>query len=281
MGVCRPMLHALASRCGQALRCHEFPTSGEPMLTVLFVMLLVAVLLYWMRRRWPGHVLLALVVLFFIGIGCGVVPRVMVRDLQADYRPDPPVAWAQRNAIVLLGAGTVHPEHDSLIPSFFADGRILKAAQLYAACKATGGDCHLVVCGGDSQDHGEPESVVYGRALRKLGIPAADLTLETRSMTTWQNAQFSRPLLRDYAPQHLVLVTSGIHLRRSLLYFAHFGVSLQPVAGDWLRADRQLLPDAWNFLLADVTLHEYLGILRYHVYNAMGWNAPKAPPLGA
>lgn len=248
---------------------------------MLFVMLLVAVLLYRMRWRRLGHALLALTVLLFIGIGCGVVPRVMVRNLQAYYSPDPPIAWAQRNAIVLLGAGTVHPGDDPLIPSFFADGRILKAAQLYTACKATGGDCHLVVCGGDSQDHGEPESVVYGRALRKLGIPAADVTLETRSMTTWQNAQFSRPLLQDYAPQHLVLVTSGIHLRRSLLYFAHFGITLQPVAGDWLRADRELVPDSWNFLLADVTLHEYLGILRYQVYNLMGWNAPKAPPLAS
>jgi hypothetical protein len=26
-------------------------------------------------------------------------------------------------------------------------------------------------------------------------------------------------------------------------------------------------------------LHEYAGIARYHVYNAMGWNVPQMPPL--
>jgi uncharacterized SAM-binding protein YcdF (DUF218 family) len=76
-----------------------------------------------------------------------------------------------------------------------------------------------------------------------------------------------------------VLVTSGIHLQRSLLYFAHFGIAPQPVAGDWVRANSLFVPVAWNFVLADLTLHEYLGILRYRVYNMLGWNAPKAPPL--
>jgi hypothetical protein len=34
-------------------------------------------------------------------------------------------------------------------------------------------------------------------------------------------------------------------------------------------------------MLMDASLHEYLGILRYRVYNLLGWNAPKAPPLAA
>ena len=249
------------------------------MLFVLFLMLLVALLLYRLRWRRLGHALSWLTVLLFLGIGCGPVPRFLVRSLQGAYYVDPVIEWAPRNVIVLLGGGTVHPGDEPLQPQFDADGRVMRAAQLYNACKLAGQDCHLLVTGGDSQTHGEPESVVYARALRRLGVAEADLTLETRSMSTWQNAQFSRPLLAAYAPQHVVLVTSGIHLQRSLLYFAHFGITPQPVAGDWVRANRLFVPVAWNFVLADLTLHEYLGILRYRVYNAMGWNAPKAPPL--
>ena len=249
------------------------------MLLVLLVLLLVAARSYRLHRRRLGRVLMLLAVLLFVGVGCGPIPHVMLGGLQSAYETDPGIEWAPRNAIVLLGAGTVGPGDEALQPSFFANGRIVRAAQLYNACKLAGKACHLFVSGGDSQDHGEPESIVYGRALRKLGIPAADLTLETRSMTTWQNAQFVRPLLVQYAPQHIVLVTSGVHLQRSLLYFAHFGMTPQPVAGDWVRANWIPLPVSWNFVVTDSAIHEYLGILRYRVYNMMGWNVPKAPPL--
>ncbi|PXV61363.1 Uncharacterized SAM-binding protein YcdF, DUF218 family [Dyella jiangningensis] len=258
-----------------------FMEPGIRMLTVLVVLLLLCVLLY--RRRWrrTGHAVLALTLLVFFGIGCGALPRWLSDSLQHGYEVNPSIAWAPRNAIVVLGAGTAVVEDRPLQPSFFVDGRLLRAAQLYGACKAAGKECHVVASGGDSQGHGEPEAVVYGRALRALGIPEADIALESRSMSTWQNAQFSRPILAGYAPQHIVLVTSGIHLRRSLLYFAHFGIVPQPVAGDWVNARREVAPDSWNFFLMDVSLHEYLGILRYHVYNLLGWNAPKAPPLAA
>lgn len=252
---------------------------GIRMLTVLFVLLLVSVLLH--RRRWrkTGRALLALTVLLFFGIGCGALPRLLSDSLQHGYEANPSIAWGPRNAIVVLGAGTAVVEDQPLQPSFFVDGRLLRAAQLYSACKAAGKDCRLVASGGDSQAHGEAEAVVYGRALRALGIPEVDIALESRSMSTWQNAQFTRPMLASYAPQHIVLVTSSIHLRRSLLYFAHFGIVPQPVAGDWVNARREVAPDSWDFFLMDASLHEYLGILRYRVYNLMGWNAPKAPPL--
>jgi uncharacterized SAM-binding protein YcdF (DUF218 family) len=249
------------------------------MLVVLFVMLVVAALLYRLRWRWAGRALVGMTVLLFFAIGCGAVPRWLIRDLQSPYDVEPAIHWAPSNVIVLLSGGTAVAGDEPLQPSYFADGRVLRAAQLYVACKATGHVCRLLISGGDSQDHGEPESVVYGRALERLGIPSADLSFETRSLSTWQNAQFSRPLLAEYAPQHLVLVTSGIHLRRSLLYFAHFGITPQPVAGDWVNARREVFPDSWNVMLTDAALHEYLGILRYRVYNALGWNAPKAPPL--
>lgn len=251
------------------------------MLAVLFVLLLLIVWLY--RRRWrkTAHTLLVAGLLVFLGIGCGALPRLLSDSLQSDYEMDPAIAWAPRNAIVVLGAGTAVVEGHALQPSYFVNGRLLRAAQLYDACKSAGKECRLVVSGGDSQSHGEAEATVYGRAFTALGIPAADLSIESRSMSTWQNAQFSRPILAEYAPQHIVLVTSGIHLRRSLLYFAHFGIVPQPVAGDWVNARREVAPDTWNFMLMDASLHEYLGILRYQLYNLLGWNAPKAPPLAA
>jgi len=251
---------------------------GIHMLAMLFVLLVVAWLL---RRRWrkTAATLVVASLLVFLVIGCGLLPRLLSDNLQRGYQVEPSIAWAPRNAIILLGAGSAVVEGQPLEPSFFVNGRVMRAAQLYTACKAAGKECRLVVSGGDSQHHGEAEAVVYGRALRALGIPEADLSLESRSMSTWQNAQFSRPILAEYAPQHIVLVTSGVHLRRSLLYFSHFGIEPQPVAGDWVNARWEPTPDSWNFFVADASLHEYLGIWRYYAYNILGWNAPRAAPL--
>jgi hypothetical protein len=71
----------------------------------------------------------------------------------------------------------------------------------------------------------------------------------------------------------LFLVTSGIHLRRSILYFKRFGIRGQPVRADYISATSSATPLSYNFLLADLAIHEYAGVLRYFVYERMGWNA--------
>jgi hypothetical protein len=40
-----------------------------------------------------------------------------------------------------------------------------------------------------------------------------------------------------------------------------------------------VVPLAYNFAVADIALHEYLGIMRYHVYNALGWNSAPSQHL--
>ncbi|MFX8293402.1 YdcF family protein, partial [Acinetobacter baumannii] len=82
---------------------------------------------------------------------------------------------------------------------------------------------------GDARHHGEAEATVYRREIVALGVNSDDVLMEPKSMNTWQNAQFSRAALADYAPDRTLLVSSAIHLRRSLLYFAHFGMMPIPV----------------------------------------------------
>lgn len=250
--------------------------------TVLLVWLVLAGLAAWRRRPRLACGLGGGALLLFLLVGCGPVPRWLLTRLQLPYAATPQQAWAARNAIVLLGFGTEWPQAGGAPqPSILADGRIVKAAELYHACKAAGRQCLLLVSGGDSQLHHVAEATVYGDVLRRLGIPAQDLMLETHSRSTWQNAQFSRPLLQAWAPQRVFLVSSGFHLRRSLLYFAHFGIHPVPVSGGELRARMSSWPLSWNVAVCDIALHEYAGIARYHEYNLMGWNAPPLPALSA
>jgi uncharacterized SAM-binding protein YcdF (DUF218 family) len=64
-----------------------------------------------------------------------------------------------------------------------------------------------------------------------------------------------------------------MHLPRATLYFHHFGIPVLPVRADYTSADFSVIPTSGNLLLTDVLLHEYVGVLRYRIYEAMGWNS--------
>lgn len=226
----------------------------------------------WRRCRWFFS---GLAWLLFLAAGCGPLPAWLLSRLQAPYATRPAINWTAHNAIVLLGAGTARVTAASEIePMIFADGRILEAYALYRACRQSGNDCKLVVSGGDAFRYGVPEAIAYAKVLQQLGVDNADLVLESRSMNTWQNAQFVSPLLKSYAPQRVVLVSSAVHLSRAQLYFEHFGIDAIPVRGDYADVRQSWLPNSWNLTLTDIALHEYIGVLTYHIYNLMGWNAP-------
>jgi uncharacterized SAM-binding protein YcdF (DUF218 family) len=241
-------------------------------LNVLLILVLLAIALAWLKWRRCSRVVLALAVVLLLVIGCGPVPIGLLNRLQSTGTVDAPIVWGQRNAIVLLGAGTVRAGGGQVEATLFAYGRLARAAMLYRACRQSGALCKVEVSGGDARRSGKPEATVYAEDLQRLGVDPADLLLESRSMNTWQNAQFSVPLLKAWGADRVLLVSSGFHLRRGMLYFTHFGIQATPVHADYVDGVMSWLPLSYNFTMADVALHEYAGIARYHLYNAMGWN---------
>ncbi|MES2353175.1 MAG: YdcF family protein [Pseudomonadota bacterium] len=248
-------------------------------LSVLIIAALVFALLKWRRT---SYTLYLISLLTFLAIGCGFLPNIMLANLQSPYAEPATAEWNKRNAIVILGAGTVkipsagRPEID-----IFGYGRIAKGASLYNECKQKNNECKIIVSGGDARNNGISEASIYSAQLRGLGVSNDDLLLEDRSMNTWQNAQFSSQLLQSLKVDRILLVSSGTHLRRSVLYFSHFGVSVVPARADYVVAPTSVFPAAFNFALADFAIHEYVGIVRYHLYNALGWNAAAAKHPGA
>lgn len=91
-------------------------------------------------------------------------------------------------------------------------------------------------------------------------------------MNTYQNAKYISRILCRETDERVFIVTSGIHLRRSLLSFNHFGIEGTPIASDLVKAPIILLPLGFNFAIADLSFHDYVGIARLHLYNKLGWN---------
>jgi uncharacterized SAM-binding protein YcdF (DUF218 family) len=245
---------------------------------VLIIMVAAAACCAFFKWHLIARTLLTLAVVLFLAIGCGPLTSLILGNLQDPYLTSQPIDWGKRNAIVLLGEGLEKVGETRLVePEIIAYGRIVKAAELYDECRKTAADCKILITGGDPLNTGESEATVYKGVLTKIGVDPADVMTEDKSRNTWQNAQFSRPLLQNYGPDRTFLVASAISLRRSLLYFSHFGIEATPVRGDYIGAVQSPVPSSYNFAFADFALHEYVGIARYYVYNALGWNPPPIP----
>ncbi len=253
------------------------------MSVLLFLLLVVlASVLAVRKRRRSSQVVVVLGGILFFAVGCGPVPDALLRCLQARFAAEPLAAWQPRTAIIVLGGGTQRIADSAAVevplPSY---GRVLKGLELYRECKHAGKACVVLASGGDAVEAGVSEAKVYGDALLRAGVDPADLVLEGRSLNTWQNAQYCAAWLDEHPQDQVVLVTSGFHLRRGLLYFAHFGIRALPVRADYLGAQVSPLPQAYNFLVTDLALHEFVGLWRYRIYNLLGWNAaakaPRAP----
>ncbi len=242
-------------------------------LLLCLLLLVVALILHLLEslQRARGFMIAGIGLMLVIGLG--VVPALLLPMTQLPNRLSD-VTWHDRNAIVLLGAGTVARSSTSGpdVP-IFAYGRVTAAAAAWRDCQSRGKDCTLVVSGGDPMRHGMSEAAVYAKPLELLGVPSSAIVLEDKSLNTWQNAANSTRLIP--ADRQIVVVTSGIHLKRSLLFFDHFRAGAEGIAADRLEPEFSPGAASYNFFLTDAVLHEQIGTLQFHVYNVLGLNGRK------
>lgn len=230
----------------------------------------------------PGHtptrrrVAAALVGITFCGLlflGSGPGTRLLIGAVQ-NVVPENPAAitWAPASAIVVLGVGAQRRADGVAAPNLLAFARLVTARHLYEDCRNAGSLCTIYLSGGDPDQLGRSEAAIYADALSVLGVPRDRLVLESNSRNTWENAMFTTAFLDRDAQQTRILVTSRIHMHRSLLYFAHFGDRPQPYWSDELAAAPTLLPNTLNIAMADIALHESLGVARHSLYSKLGLN---------
>lgn len=249
-------------------------------MTVLFIALLLIISIFMLifKRRKISMVILLVVLICYCVVGNGLFPSILLNQLQIPFVDLPEPKWKNQNAIVLLGAGTVRiPTSGQINPTVMSYSRIYKTASLYLSC-VKNHTCTIIVSGGDALGTGKSEAVVYRDALIQLGINNSDIKLEDKSMNTYKNAQFTSAILKQGQFDQIVIVTSGTHLKRSLLYFSHFGIKAEPALADYLTPIMTILPLGYNFAMADFAIHEYLGIARFHIYQFLGWNNSVSSP---
>ena len=102
--------------------------------------------------------------------------------------------------------------------------------------------------------------------LQEQGIDPARLTVENRSRNTWENALFSARAISGGAGQRWLLVTSAIHMPRSVGCFRQAGMAVIPYPVDY----RTMVGSAGfrldfdgNLSLFSDALREWVGLIAY------------------
>jgi uncharacterized SAM-binding protein YcdF (DUF218 family) len=244
------------------------------MITLIILFSLLAsggfALSHW--RRATGIAIMA-VLIAFEAVGSGLIPSLLLQALQSRSVVQDNPTWGERNVIIVLGDGTARLPSQSIVrPSILAYSRIFEAIRLYVLAKKSDHQCTILISGGDASSTGVTEADDYRAEMVQLGVAGTDILLERRSMNTFQNAEFTEVMLRDQRFDKLFLVTSALHLPRALLYFSYFRIYPTPCAADYIVPQMSILPIGYNFAIADFSTHEYIGMLRYYIYNFIGWN---------
>lgn len=135
-------------------------------------------------------------------------------------------------------------------------------------------DRRLVLVGGG--DFATAEADVMATFAKQFGVPAEAITVESRSRTTWENADLARAI-EPALPARIVLVTSAIHLPRASYAFERRGFTVCPYAADSLYFEasdwRMLLPQRTALAKSEAAMHEIGGLI---AYRWRGWREGKA-----
>ena len=245
----------------------------------LSCLLLIGAYRFRKRSRWGAALLGSTFLILFLA-GNGFVSSTLVRSLE--WRHLPPETYPQVDAIVLLGGGT----HPALYPRQMvefgeAGDRLVHAAWLERNEHAP----ILLITGCKlpwSQRPGSPAQDMAS-LLIFMGVDESSLILEERSVNTYENALFSRAILEAQDVKTILLVTSALHMLRSVLLFEKQGFKVIPAPTDFSvieLSERRPLRETWpDWILAFIpragnvnettlALKEYLGIV---IYRLRGW----------
>ncbi|KAB2763667.1 YdcF family protein [Brucella anthropi] len=253
------------------------------MLNLIVVFVVAGLLLHFFNWRKTGIVLIGLAAIFYGAIASAILPDTLMSRLQSAYSSQLQTQLEDNTAFIVFGMGTQTVDGDGqkvVEPLAFSYGPILAAVAMNRQCVEKGFRCKFIASGADVAGTGVSEAASIATQLEKAGVDPASVLLDEKSRNSWQNSRNVAAILREIRPAKVVLLQAAPMMKRDLLYLAHFGVKPEPVAAGYLTGSHtNMSSPGLSFLMTDLALHEEIGVWRYTLYNFMGWNEPKQPPL--
>lgn len=174
-------------------------------------------------------------------------------------------------AIVLGGMFEFNGDIDELSIRRQGD-RLIQTVSLYHM-----GKVDKILISGDSGhliDHGLHEAQQVKKLLIRWKIPEQDIIVEDQSVNTHENAENTVKLLEQSYPHFnkILLVTSGIHMRRALACFEKEGLTCTAFSTDLYTGpkrsyyfDQYIIPNTSNLSSWDYLMKEIVGYVAYDI----------------
>jgi uncharacterized SAM-binding protein YcdF (DUF218 family) len=234
----------------------------------------------WLWRR-PGSIaarrVLGAAAVCYLVASIYAVPAAVTRALAYGYqRFDARDASAGTTALVVLGGGdltvTGWDERRLSVMNAAAAARVLEAFRVFQLVSPA---WLISSGGGTTQSRDVTSSVNMRDAFVALGVPAERILLESTSMDTHDEAVLIAQMLQRLHVDRVVLVTSDIHMRRSMGAFRAQGLHPIPAIAPEPRRlspwSYKLRPTGYGLSFSAEVLHELTGI---PYYWARGWWRP-------
>ena len=246
----------------------------EP-LGIFFLLLLLGLFFFLRGAVVRGSVFVFGGVLMLLLLSMPVVANGLMWSLEKQHPPQLIAQVQQAEAIVILGGSVAPPVVGGRLQVELADSsdRVLHGARLYRAGKAP----LIVVSAGNIPWY--QVTITEAEAIRGLliewGVPDTAIVLEERSRTTYENAIYTKQLLDERGVESVLLVTSALHMPRSLALFKYQGVKgIIPAATDYLAAKPRekpfinYMPNTGALAASTALVHELVGVVYYRL---RGW----------
>ncbi|MFP4662736.1 MAG: YdcF family protein, partial [Halanaerobiales bacterium] len=218
---------------------------------------------------------LILLYIFISAIGTGI----LVEPLENMYIEGLQIEEFDRgHPIVVLGGGINYRE-DTAYLSAYSLQRLIKGFDIY---QKIGGP--IIFTGGVAIGQKEiSESEIAIKRLMDMGVRQRDIVIESEARTTYENGIYVRRWLRDYnydlslemeqsnsslsdsdINNRVYLVTSALHMPRSVMVFEKQGIEVIPVSSG-IVADHQpswleYLPNSQSLSANMMAVHEWIGL---------------------
>jgi uncharacterized SAM-binding protein YcdF (DUF218 family) len=247
-------------------------------LGIVCLLLLLALVTLWKRPR-SAALSIALALIILVISGNGWMSTELARSLEWQNIPQAPLPRA--NAIVVLG-GSIKPQ---VPPRPWVDVSEAGDRPIYAAQLFREGKAPLVVLSGgriDWKGGGPSESADMAKVMEALGVPADVILQDPTSLNTYENAVNVKKILEARGIRRILLVTSAMHMPRSLQIFKKQGMEAIAAPTDFGVTEQELqevksslqaivlnwIPDADRLQQTTRALKEYIGLL---IYRLRGW----------
>lgn len=229
---------------------------------------LIGIVLGLARRPRAGLRVAGIGALLFLVLAIAPTGFWLMHILENRYQA-PDLAAVEPPAIIVLAGGeNLHGSSIRGAPEFNAAAeRILTGITL--ARRYSDADLYLV--GGVGLPNGVVDTDVLLRTALDLGFPKARIKIINGTQNTCENARGVAALIGRDALRQSLLVTSGYHLPRAMLCFEAINMAVIPMPVDYQTWPIQpggtgfRIDPLANLVLADLALHEWVGLFYYRV----------------